>query len=218
MPKVTDRSGRPVSGQMPGLVEAIVTDNEDPDQLGRVKVKFPTLPEMPESYWARLSMPMAGEGRGWMTIPEVDDEVLVAFLHGDFNHAVVVGSLYNGVDTPPYANEDGNNDLRVFKSRSGHTITFDDTDGSEKIELVTNNEEVKVTWDAANKTLEVYSGQDILLEAKQNFEIKCADFKAEASASVTVEAGSTLDMTAGSSATIDGGGSLTLKGATTSIN
>jgi len=203
---------------MPGLVEAIVTDNEDPDQLGRVKVKFPTLPEMPESYWARLAMPMAGEGRGWMTIPEVDDEVLVAFLHGDFNHAVVVGALYNGVDTPPYANEDGNNDLRIFKSRSGHTITFDDTDGSEKIELVTNNEEVKVTWDAANKTLEVYSGGDILLEAKQNFEITCADFKAEASASVTVEAGSTLDMSAGSSATIDGGGSLTLKGATTSIN
>ncbi len=218
MPKVTDREGRPISGQMPGLVEAIVTDNEDPDQLGRVKVKFPTLPEMPESYWARLAMPMAGEGRGWMTIPEVDDEVLVAFLHGDFNHAVVVGALYNGVDTPPYANEDGNNDLRIFKSRSGHTITFDDTDGSEKIELVTNNEEVKVTWDAANKTLEVYSGGDILLEAKQNFEITCADFKAEASASVTVEAGSTLDMSAGSSATIDGGGSLTLKGATTSIN
>ena len=59
MPKVTDREGRPVSGQMPGLVEAIVTDNEDPDQLGRVKVKFPTLPDMPESYWARLAMPMA---------------------------------------------------------------------------------------------------------------------------------------------------------------
>ena len=132
MPKVTDRQGRPVSGQMPGLVEAIVVDNVDPDKLGRVKLKFPMLPEMPESFWARLVMPMAGQKRGWMTIPEVDDEVLVAFVHGDINHAIVIGALYNGVDVPPYANEDGNNDLRVFQSRSGHRLTFDDKDGDER--------------------------------------------------------------------------------------
>ena len=136
MPKVTDRQGRPVSGQMPGLVEAIVVDNKDPDKLGRVKLKFPMLPEMPESFWARLVMPMAGKKRGWMTIPEVDDEVLVAFVHGDINHAIVIGSLYNGVDVPPYANEDGNNDLRVFQSRSGHRLTFDDKSGDERIELI----------------------------------------------------------------------------------
>jgi len=218
VPKVTDRHGRPVSGQMPGLVEALVTDNEDPNSLGRVKVKFPTLPDMPESYWARLVMPMAGEKRGWMTIPEVDDEVLVAFLHGDFNHAIVLGSLYNGVDTPPYANEDGNNDLRVFQSRSGHRVTFDDTDGSERIELVTHNEEIKVIWDASGKTLSVYSGQDIILEAKNAFEIKCTDFVAKADNSVSIEAGSTLDFKGSSSATVDGGASLTLTGSMTKVN
>ena len=78
MPRLTDRHGRPVSGQMPGLVEALVVDNIDPKRLGRVKVKFPSLPDMPESFWARLMMPMAGTRRGWMTIPEKDDEVLVA--------------------------------------------------------------------------------------------------------------------------------------------
>lgn len=146
MPKVTDRHGRPVSGQMPGLVEAICVDNVDPEKLGRIKVKFPTLPEMPESDWARLAMPMAGRERGWMTIPEKDDEVLVAFMHGDFNHAVVVGSMYNGVDTPPYANEDQENNLRVFQSRSGHRLTFDDTKGDERIELISHNEEIRITW------------------------------------------------------------------------
>ena len=80
MAKVTDMYGRPVSWLMNGVVEGIVVDNVDPDQLGRVKVKFPTLPEAPESYWARLSMPMAGQERGWMTIPEIDDEVLVSFV------------------------------------------------------------------------------------------------------------------------------------------
>ncbi len=80
MAKVTDMFGKPVSGLMNGVVEAIVVDNVDPDQLGRVKLKFPTLPETPESTWARLAMPMAGQERGWMTIPEIDDEVLVSFF------------------------------------------------------------------------------------------------------------------------------------------
>ena len=100
MARFLDRNGRPNTGQMPGVVEALVIDNRDPAKLGRVKVQFPSLPEMPESWWARLNMPMAGRERGWMTIPEIGDEVLVAFMHGSIDHAVVVGSLYNGVDTP----------------------------------------------------------------------------------------------------------------------
>jgi phage baseplate assembly protein V len=200
------------------MVEAIVVDNVDPNKLGRVKVKFPTLPDQPESFWARLVMPMAGEKRGWMTIPEIDDEVLVAFMHGDFNHAIVLGSLYNGVDTPPYANEDGDNNLRVFQSRSGHRVTFDDTEGSERIEMITNNEEIQIIWDASGKTLSVYSGKDIILEAKDTFEIKCTDFIAKADTSVSIEAGSTLDFKAGSAGTIDGGGSLTLTASMTKIN
>ncbi len=218
MARLTDRHGMPVSGRMPGLVEAIVVDNVDPEELGRVKVKFPTLPDMPESAWARLVMPMAGRERGWMTIPEVDDEVLVAFLHGDIEHAIVVGSLYNGVDTPPYANEDGENNLRVFQSRSGHRVTFDDTSGSERIELVTCNEEVRVIWDAANKTLSVYAGKDIILEAKENFTIECKDLTIQADQSVSIEAGTTLELKASQSGTVDGGTALVLKGQVVKIN
>ena len=218
MPKLVDRHGRPVTGQMPGLVEALVTDNEDPDSMGRVKVKFPTLPEMPESYWARVVTPMAGKQRGWVSLPEVDDEVLVAFVHGDFNNAIILGALFNGEDTPPYANDDGNNDLRVFQSRSGHRVTFDDTDGSERVELITHNEEVKVIWDSSGSTLAVYAGENIILEAGSTLSLKCTDFVVDASASVEVSAGSTFDLSASSTATIDGGGSLTLSAGTISIN
>ena len=218
VPKVTDRDGRPVSGQMPGMVEAIVVDNVDPDQLGRIKVKFPMLPETPESFWARLSMPMAGKERGWMTIPEVGDEVLVAFVHGDFNHAIVLGSLYNGVDTPPYANEDGENNLRVFQSRSGHRLTFDDTSGSERIELILNNEEIRLIWDSANKVMSVYCGKDIIVEAKETISLKCKDFILEAENSIGMKSKMTTTIETELSCQVDGGQLLVLKGAQTTIN
>lgn len=217
MPKVTDRHGRPVSGQLPGLVEGIVTDNVDPEKLGRVKVKFPTLPDGPESYWARLSMPMAGQKRGWMTIPEINDEVLVSFVHGDINHAIVVGSLYNGVDIPPYANEDGKNNLRVFQSRSGHRLTFDDTAGDERIELITFNEELRCIWDAKEKTFSLYSGKDIIVEAKETISLKCKDFILEATNSVSIKAGQTMKVEAPTS-TVNGGTQLTLFASMTNIN
>ena len=217
MPKLIDQRGRPSAGQMPGLVEAIVVDNKDPDQLGRIKLKFPSLPEAPESFWARLVMPMAGKNRGWMTIPEIDDEVLVAFVHGDFNHAIVLGSLYNDVDKPPYANEDQENNLRVFQSRSGHRLTFDDTAGEERIELVLHNQEIKVVWDSANKQLSVYSGMDIIVEAKDSFSIQCTDFVLNASDSINIEAGGSINVQAGGAISEEAGGPFDIQASTVSI-
>ena len=197
MPMVTDKFGKPSSGQMPGIVEAIVIDNVDPEQLGRVKVKFPMLPEAPDSFWARLVMPMAGRDRGWMTIPEIDDEVIVAFMHGNFNNAIVLGAVYNGVDTPPYANEDKKNNLRVFQSRSGHRVTFDDADGAEKIELHTFDKSIRVVWDAANKRLIVYSAKDIMIEAEEKIQLACNDFMLTANNNISIKAGGNIDVKSG---------------------
>ena len=218
MPKVTDRQGRPFSGQMPGLVKGVVVDNVDPKQLGRVKVKFPVLPDTPEGYWARLVMPMAGKERGWMTIPEIGDEVLVSFVHGDVAHAIVMGSVYNGVDTPPYANEDGDNNLRVFQSRSGHRLTFDDTAGAERIELISHNEEIRFIWDSANKVLSIYSGKDIIIEAKETISLKCKDFILEADNSISMKSGTTTEIETTTSCAVNGGQSLTLTASMTNIN
>ena len=84
-----------------GVVIGLVTNNQDPDGQGRVKVKFPWLSDDQESNWARLAMPMAGKNRGLFLLPEVGDEVLVMFEQGDVNHPYVIGAVWNGADTPP---------------------------------------------------------------------------------------------------------------------
>ena len=218
MASITDRFGKPRAGQMSGLVEAIVIDNVDPEQLGRVKVKYPMLPETPESHWARLVMPMAGKERGWMTIPEIDDEVLVSFVRGDIQNAIIVGSLFNGKDTPPYANEDEENNLRVFQSRSGHRLTFDDTKGAERVEMILHNEEIKVIWDSTEKVLSVYSGKDIIIEAKEKFSLKCTDFVVDASNSVNIKSGADTTIEAGANLNQEAGGNLTLEASLIKLN
>ena len=218
MANVTDRYGKPRAGQMSGLVEAIVVDNLDPEHLGRVKVKYPMLPDSPESYWARLVMPMAGRERGWMTIPEIDDEVLVSFVRGDIQNAIVVGSLYNGKDTPPYANEDGENNLRVFQSRSGHRLTFDDTEGAERVEMILHNEEIKIIWDSTEKVLSVYSGKDIIIEAKEKISMKCTDFIVEASGSVNIQSGADTTLSAGTTLNQEASAQLALEAALIKLN
>ncbi|HEC98654.1 MAG TPA: phage tail protein [Nitrospirae bacterium] len=123
-----------------GVAAGIVTNNQDPDGLGRVKIKFPWLSDDNESDWVRIATFMAGSERGSFFLPEVGDEVLVAFEHGDINHPYVIGALWNGVATPPATNSDGQNNIRKIRSRSGHEIIFndDDTGKQEKIEIHTN--------------------------------------------------------------------------------
>ncbi len=151
---------------MYGLVIGVVTNNQDPDGLGRVKVRFPWLSESDESRWARVLTPMAGNDRGLFFLPEVDDEVLVGFEHGRVEFPYVLGALWNGKDKPPADNGDGQNNLRILKSRSGHTITLDDTDGGEKIEIVDASGKQSLVFDAAQNTITITADQDIVIESK----------------------------------------------------
>ena len=163
-----------------GVVIGIVTNNQDPEGLGRVKVKFPWRGESDESYWARIATLMAGKERGTFFLPEVGDEVLVAFDHGDIDHPYVIGALWNGVDKPPETNADGKNNIRKIKSRSGHEIIFDDnSEGKkEKLELHTNAGHTIVLDDSAGKEkMEIHTkaGHTILLDdspGKEKIEIK----------------------------------------------
>jgi uncharacterized protein involved in type VI secretion and phage assembly len=82
------------------VVVGIVTQNDDPQHMGRVRVKYPELGNEVESWWARMAAPGAGNGRGQLMLPVVGDEVLVAFEHGDVQRPYVLGSLWNGHDTP----------------------------------------------------------------------------------------------------------------------
>jgi uncharacterized protein involved in type VI secretion and phage assembly len=119
---------------MYGAVVGVVSSIDDPDKQGRVRVQFPWLKEDLESRWARLVSFMAGGDRGAVFRPEVGDEVLVLFEHGDLRFPYVLGGLWNGKDAmPSERGGDSGNDVRLIKSRSGHTIVFDDTSGGEKI-------------------------------------------------------------------------------------
>jgi uncharacterized protein involved in type VI secretion and phage assembly len=106
-----------------GVVVGLVTNVNDPEKLGRIKVHFPWLDESHESDWIRIATMMAGKDRGSFFMPEVADEVLVAFEHGDARFPLVIGFLWNGKDTPP---ADHVRD-RILKSKNGHSIRFLDS-------------------------------------------------------------------------------------------
>lgn len=132
---------QPDDGGIRGVAIGIVTDNEDPKSLGRVKLSFPWRDADDESFWARIATEMAGNEYGTYFLPEIDDEVLVAFENGDIHKPFVIGSLWNGKQKPPQKNSDGNNDVREVRSRSDHTIAFDDCDdGSITIQTSAGNE------------------------------------------------------------------------------
>ncbi len=165
-----------------GVVVGVVTNNDDPDGQGRVKVKFPWLADNEESTWARVASPMAGADRGFFFLPEVNDEVLVAFDHDDMRKPYVVGALWNGSDKPPItgAVSGGQVVQRVIKTRAGHTITLDDTSGSEKVTIEDHQGNNVITLDASGRKLIIESQGDI--EIKSNMNVKI-----EAAAKVTVK-------------------------------
>jgi uncharacterized protein involved in type VI secretion and phage assembly len=150
-----------------GVMEAIVVDNVDPDGEGRVRVRFPWYDEGTITEWARVRQLYAGPGDGTFFVPVRDDEVRVAFVHGDMRMPVVLGGLYNGVDRPPSARQpDAVRDEKVIRTRGGHVLMFDDTTGRERIELVSQGGHA-VTLDDAGRTITVRTpaGQRIVIDA-----------------------------------------------------
>jgi uncharacterized protein involved in type VI secretion and phage assembly len=203
-------------GFRPGTAIGIVTDNHDPDGLARVLVRFPWLGDGSTSSWARVTTLMAGRDRGTFFIPEVDDEVLVAFELGDIGAPYVVGSLWNHVDVPPEAGGDGENNVRLIRSRSGQELRFNDAPGSEVVEITTTTGQ-KIRLDDGNDRIEIVSGSgdrtilvdagsgDIELRADTSITIETAgDLALKAGGDLTFEAGSDLVATAASSASIEG--------------
>lgn len=129
-------------GLFHGVYPAQVTDIADPLGQGRVRIRLPWSPDTGDGEgweaWARIATLFAGGGRGSWFIPDVDDEVLVAFGAGDPRHPFVIGGLWNGVDAPPEEMDGGGeNNLKTLKSRNGVTVRFDDSSGSELLHLET---------------------------------------------------------------------------------
>lgn len=212
--------------QIPGVVLALVKSTKDPDGLGRVQITFPWRgkEEEEELHWARFATLKAGNGRGMVFYPEIEDEVLVAFEHGDIDRPYVIGALWNNKDKIPEENSDGKNNIKMIKTRSGHTIKLNDTDGSEKIEIIDKTKGNKISIDSANNKISIVSAGDIELlasdgkiiidateiEIKSSITVNTKDIKVKSSSSAKIEASGGMDLKAS--------GTMNIKGATVNIN
>ena len=229
------------SGPQPPVM-GIVTNNEDPEELGRVKVKIPSFKPYKdneiETHWARVAAPMAGQERGMLFLPEIDDEVFIAFEHGDVNRPVVVGGMWNRKDKPPEGLgpivEDGKVCQRILRSRSGHVIILNDKEGEEQIIIQDKTEKNMIVIDSKENAIRVMADGDIMINAggkmdlisKGNMTLRsngdvnidCDNLNVKAKTNAKVEATANLDLTAsgalsagGSTASLEGTGGIEVK-------
>ncbi|MBN3924791.1 VgrG-related protein [Nostoc sp. NMS4] len=197
------------------LLVGIVTDNKDPQSLGRVKVKFPTLTELHTTDWARIVALGAGTNRGFDCLPEVDDEVLVGFEHGDIHRPYIIGGVWNGIDTPPEETANsvtakGLVRLRTFKTREGHTLQFIEEDASN------SKTGIRLQTKYGHEIYLNDSEKCIVIQTPSGHIIKMDD--TAPIPSVSVESKGNLSLDALGNIDITAGGEITVKGAMIHLN
>jgi phage protein D/phage baseplate assembly protein gpV len=211
------------------LVPAVVSDNKDPSKLGRVKLTFPWLAKDFTSTWARVVQTGAGRERGWLIVPEVGDEVLAGFEHGDFEAPYVLGGLHNGKDTPPKFSAEpvdgtsGEVAVRGFVSRKGHKLEFAEADG---ITIASGDGKLVVKLDQKNSTIEITSTKGIKVKAGNGvaidagsgpLELKGQQVSVKSATDLKVE-GSTVSVAGQGETEITSSGALTVRGSIVKIN
>lgn len=200
-----------------GVVIGVVTNLRDPDNLGRIKVKYPWLNQEVESDWLRVATLSAGNGMGIMFLPEVNDEVLIAFEHGDPTRPFMLGALWNGKDAPPLQNSaaapNGKVEKRVIRSRTGHQIILDDSDNTPSITIIDKSGKNKVVIDAQNNKIEVTAEADVNITAKGNMKFESTgDISIESKGNFSLKSSGNLSMNATGNGTFEATGQLGVKG------
>jgi uncharacterized protein involved in type VI secretion and phage assembly len=213
-----------------GVMPAIVTNNSNPTQdyndYGVVKIKFPWLDASQESFWARVALPGAGHERGVFFIPEVNDEVLVAFEQGDFNRPYILGGLYNGQDKPVEPNSvavaDGKVETRTIKTRTGQMLRFRESSNENSIEIIDGSKKTRILMDSKNQKIEVFCEGDVTvtsktgsisMEAQKDISLKATTGKInlDAPASDVILHGMKIAAKADTNAEYQANGSMTIK-------
>jgi uncharacterized protein involved in type VI secretion and phage assembly len=202
-----DPSSRETSHESGGFVKgvaiALVTQNRDDENQCRVKVRYPWHDKPRDSYWARLATPMAGNERGLVLIPEVGDEVLVAFEREDIRFPYILGALWNGKDKPPLANDDGNNDKRILTSRKKHHLLFDD--GAQGVVELAHEKGRKVTIDDHGIVVQDEHGNQIKIDSDSGaMSLQASGQLSIKAATISIEATGTLELKANATLTVRG--------------
>jgi uncharacterized protein involved in type VI secretion and phage assembly len=193
----------------------LVTNNQDPDELGRVRVSYPALGTDHEGWWARVAGAAAGGRRGLLMMPQAGDEVLLGFEHDDEERPVVLGSVWNGEGKPQeLAHPDGS-----FALRSDKQVVVDAADAIS----ITADKTLKLTA-AGDATLTTEPGGDgppgnVSLTSKGSATMKAATtVSVDAGTDGTVEAKTALTVKAGTQLTLEGGAEVTIKAASLKLS
>jgi phage protein D len=207
-----------------GVVPALVTDVNDPNNLGRIKVSFPWLSDTYASDWARMVQVGAGDNRGASFLPEVNDEVLVAFEQGDWRRPYVIGSLHNGVDTPMLGTGliDGTSGAvkrRGLISKNGHALLFFDDSSADGTALMTGDHNLRISLNAGTTTIKVTSSGKITIEGSDDINITSTGggITLDAQDALTLS-GQSVSISAQSSVSISANADVTVAGQPIKLN
>src|SRR5581483_4390854 len=176
-----------------GVCTATVADIKDPMNLARVRVKFPWDQDAGLSAWAPVATSMVGNQWGQFFPPQVDDKVLVMFDRGEFDKPYVVGSVWSAKNAPPQLEGKQLGDVRVLRSRSGHTVMLDDTKDAETITIEDKNQN-QIVIDTKNNVVTVKSvngrvsveAKNVAIKADEQLTIDAKDLKISGSSSIAV--------------------------------
>ncbi len=154
---------------------AKVTDNEDPMDLGRIRVQFDWQAQLDSEMktpWLRIAQPYAGGGKGFSFIPEIDEEVMIDFEGGNAERPYVKGTLYNGMGDPDPAwvpNGNSDNPIKAIRTRNGHTIEIHDEGNDGYIRIYDNQKNNYIlTFSTDQKLIKLESTGNIELYAKND--------------------------------------------------
>lgn len=183
---------------------AKVTDNEDPNNLGRIRVQFDwqaLLDDEMMTPWLRMAQPYAGGGKGFSFIPEIGEEVMIDFEGGNAERPYVKGTLYNGVGDPDgkwLPNNNSSNQIKAIRTRNGHTIEIHDEGDNGYIRIYDNEKENYIlTFSTDEKLIKMESTGNIELYAKNDIIMHAGhDINASADNDIFIAAGHDMQRTA----------------------
>lgn len=183
---------------------AKVTDNEDPNNLGRIRVQFDWQAQLDDGMmtpWLRMAQPYAGGGKGFSFIPEIGEEVMIDFEGGNAERPYVKGTLYNGVGDPDgkwLPNNNSSNQIKAIRTRNGHTIEIHDEGDNGYIRIYDNEKENYIlTFSTDEKLIKLESTGNIELYAKNDIIMHAGhDINASADNDVFIAAGNDMQRTA----------------------
>ncbi len=230
--KLSPNFGQRIAPPVIETQNALVTDNNDPDGFGRVKVHFPWQEDGVSSPWIRVMSSSSGKGKGFYWVPEIKDDVLVSFEDGNIDKPFVMGTVFHK-DTKPEAWKNDKNFLKGLKTKSGNEILFNDEDGKETIKIQqkdAKNEIVislegdgKITLTTkgemvfkAQKSITMEAGEEIKMKSTKGTTLNAQEVKINAQQAIEAK-GMDIKLTANKNVEVKATAEAKIEGLTTSL-